>query len=160
MSDIDWAARKWAYEDFEPGREIVFGPRPVTAEELVEFAQEFDPQPMHLDEEAGRQSMLGGLAASGMFTASAFMRMMCDAYLLDTTSQGSPGVDFLNFRRPVLAGDELTGKTIVLSRTPSRSRPGIGIIKIRNELTNQRGEIVCEMESAGMFLMRHPERAA
>lgn len=152
-------SKKWAYEDLPEGREISFGPRLVTAEELIDFAIQFDPQPMHLDEGAGRESLLGGLAASGLFTTSVMMKMMCDEYLLDSTSQGSPGVDFVNFRKPVLAGDELVGKSIILSRVASRSRPGLGIVKIRNELSNQRGELVCEMESAGMFLMREPEAA-
>ncbi|MCV0397541.1 MAG: MaoC family dehydratase [Rhizobiaceae bacterium] len=151
--------RKWAYEDFAVGDEIVFGPRKVTAEDMIDFASQFDPQPMHLDEEAGKASMLGGLSASGLFTASVFMRMMCDAYILDSTSQGSPGVDYVNFRKPVLAGDELTGKTIVLEKRVSKSKPGLGFVSVKHELANQRGEVVCEMANTGMFLMRDPVAA-
>lgn len=150
---------KKAYEDFYEGEEIVFGPRKVTAEEMIDFASQFDPQPMHLDEAAGRASILGGLSASGLFTASVFMRMMCDAYILGSTSQGSPGVDYVNFRKPVLAGDELTGKTTVLSKRASASKPGLGFVSVRHELTNQRGEIVCEMANTGMFTMRSPVAA-
>lgn len=151
--------KRWAYEDFEVGSEIVFGPRRVEAEEMIDFARQFDPQAMHMDEAAGAESMLGGLSASGLFTASVFMRMMCDAYVLDSTSQGSPGVDIVNFRRPVLAGDELTGKTIVLAKRVSRSKPGLGFVTVRNEVLNQRDEIVLEMENTGMFLLRNPEAA-
>ena len=67
--------------------------RTVTAEEIVEFAGEFDPQPMHLDEAAGKASILGGLSASGWHTCAMFMRLLCDAFLLDSTSQGAPGID-------------------------------------------------------------------
>jgi len=152
--------RKRAYEDFEVGAVIDLGRRAVEAPEMIEFAAEFDPQPMHLDEEAGRTSILGGLAASGLFTASVLMRMMCDAYLLDSTSQGSPGVDYLNFRKPLIAGDTVTGRTTVLSRRVSSSRPGLGLVSVRHELFNQHGELVCEMANTGMFLLRNPGAAA
>lgn len=152
--------RTWAFEDFEVGRIIDFGPRRVDAAEMIEFAAEFDPQPMHLDEDAGKASILGGLAASGLFTAGIFMRMMCDAYLLDSTSQGSPGVDYLNFRRPLIAGDTLTGRTTVLSRRVSASKSGLGFVSVRHELFNQRGELVCELANTGMFLLRNPGAAA
>jgi acyl dehydratase len=152
--------RTWAYEDFEVGRTIALGPRTVSAGEMIDYAAEFDPQPMHLDEEAGKASILGGLAASGLFTTGVFMRMMCDAYLLDSTSQGSPGVDYLDFRRPVIAGDTLTGRTTVLAKRLSASRPGLGFVSVKHELFNQRGELVCEMANTGMFLLRNPGAAA
>ncbi len=152
--------KKWAYEDFEVGQAIEFGPRTVTALEMIDFADQFDPQPMHLDEKAGQESILGGLSASGLFTTSVFMRMMCDAYILDSTSQGSPGVDYVNFRHPLLAGDTITGRTTVLSKRTSASKPGIGFISVKHELFNQRGEVVCEMANSGMFLLRHPGAAA
>ncbi len=151
--------KRWAYEDFEVGAEVTFGPRRVVADEMIAFAELYDPQPMHLDEDAGKNSMLGGLSASGFFTASTFMRMMCDAYLLDSTSQGSPGVDYVNFRKPVLAGDVLNGKTIVLGKRPSNTRKGLGFVSVRHELYNQRGELVCDMANTGMFLMREEQAA-
>ena len=85
--------KKWAYEDFAEGASITLGTKQVTAAEIIEFASEFDAQPMHLDEEAGRASILGGLSASGWHTCAMFMRMMCDAFLLDSTSQGAPGIE-------------------------------------------------------------------
>jgi acyl dehydratase len=148
------SAEKLAYEDFQPGRRFALGPKAVTAEEIIEFAAEFDPQPMHLDEAAGRASVLGGLAASGWHTASMFMRMMADSYLLDTLSEGAPGIDFMEWRRPVLAGDTLSGHSIVLECRPMRSRPGIGIVKFRHEVENQRGERVCLAENSTMIGMR------
>ena len=149
---------RWAFEDFKVGSEIALGPREVTAGEIIEFARQFDPQPMHLSEEAGRQSILGGLSASGFHTASMMMRMICDAYLLDSTSQGAPGVDYMNWRKPVLAGDTLTGAARFLDKRRSKSRPDIGLVTVQLELRNQHGQIVCEMHSSGMFALRNPEQ--
>ena len=99
------------FEDFEPGAEWVFGAYEVTAEEIVAFATEFDPQPMHLSAEAGEASLLGGLGASGWHSCAILMRMMCDAFVLDAASWGAPGVGQLQMaapgagrRRPVPAG--------------------------------------------------------
>jgi acyl dehydratase len=145
---------KFVYEDFPPGREFALGPKHVTAAEIIEFATEFDPQPMHLDEEAGRASILGGLAASGWHTSSMFMRMMCDSYLLATDAQGAPGIDFMEWKKPVLAGDTLSGRSIVVEVRPMRSRPGIGIVTFRHEVENQHGALVCLGQNATMIRMR------
>ena len=84
---------KLFWEDFHPGRVFEHGPHLVTRDDIVTFAAEFDPQPMHLDEAAGKASILGGLSASGWHTCAIYMRLLCDAFLLDSTSQGAPGVD-------------------------------------------------------------------
>lgn len=146
--------RIWAYEDFVEGQSLDLGAKTVTAEEIIEFASEFDAQPMHLDEEAGKASILGGLSASGWHTCSIFMRMFCDAVLGNSTSQGAPGVDFVRWRKPVLAGDRLTGKCTVVAKRISRSRPGLGLVTLRSELFNQRDETVLELQNTGMFLAR------
>ncbi len=146
--------RKWAYEDLEEGASIALGPKLVTVEEIIEFASEFDAQPMHLDEEAGRNSILGGLAASGWHTCAMFMRMLCDAVVSDSTSQGVPGVDQVRWKKPVLAGDTLTGRCTVLSKRLSRSRPQLGFVTTHSELFNQRGESVFELDNTAMFLTR------
>jgi acyl dehydratase len=148
------ASKKWAYDDLAEGTSVSLGSKRVTAEEIIEFASEFDFQPMHLDEEAGNASILGGLSASGWHTCCMFMRMLCDRFLLDSTSQGSPGIEYAKWKKPVLAGDVLTGRSIVLEKRISKSRPGLGFIKIRSELFNQRGEQVFELENTGMFLTR------
>jgi acyl dehydratase len=83
--------KKWAFEDLEVGRTITLGSKTVTADEIIEFASEFDAEPMHLDEEAGKASILGGLSASGWHTCAMFMRLMCDGFLLESTSQGVSG---------------------------------------------------------------------
>lgn len=146
--------RKWAYEDLHEGASFQLGPKLVTEQEIVEFASEFDPQPMHLDAEAGRHSLLGGLSASGWHTCAMFMRMLCDAFLLESTSQGAPGVDQVKWKKPVLAGDMLAGRCTVVSRRLSRSRPQLGFVTIHSELFNQRDESVFELDNTAMFLTR------
>ncbi|MDO1582325.1 MaoC family dehydratase [Rhizobium oryzicola] len=148
------------YEDFTPDRVFPLGPKTVTAEEIIAFASEFDPQPMHLDEEAGKASILGGLAASGWHTAAMLMRMIVDAYIGNSTCQGAPGVDFMDWKKPVLAGDTLSGRGIVQEARPLRSKPGIGLVRMRTELENQRGELVCAAEQVIMFGMRAPKETA
>lgn len=146
--------KTWAFEDLEEGKTITLGTKTVTPAEIVEFAEQFDFQPMHLDEEAGKASILGGLSASGWHTCCMFMRLLCDGFLLDSTSQGSPGIDFARWKKPVLAGDTLTGRSTVLSKRTSKSKPGLGLVTIRSELLNQRDEIVLELQNTGMFLAR------
>lgn len=148
------SAKKWAYEDFGEGAVLDLGTKIVSADEIVEFASEFDAQPFHLDEEAGKASILGGLSASGWHTCSMFMRMLCDAFLLDSTSQGAPGIDYAKWKRPVLARDTLNGKLTILSKRLSRSKPTLGFVSWRAELVNQKGEIVFELANTCMFLTR------
>jgi len=148
------AGKRWAYEDFEVGSSLELGSKLVTAEEIVEFASEFDPQPMHLDQAAGEASILGGLSASGWHICGMFMRLLCDSLLLDSTSQGSPGIDEVKWKKPVLAGDRLTARSTVLAKRISSSRPGLGLVSMRAEMINQRGESVFELQNTGMFLSR------
>jgi acyl dehydratase len=149
-----------AYEDFTEGMTLPFGTVKVTADDIVRFASQFDPQPMHLDEEAGRASLLGGLAASGWHTCSIFMRLAYEAFLKHSTSQGGPGISELSWKRPVLAGDELSGSSTVLSKRVLRSRPNVGLVTFRHVLTNQRGETVLELENPILFALREPEAGA
>ena len=142
------------WEDFQVGSVREFGSHTLTADEIVRFAREFDPQPFHLDEAAGRQSLFGGLAASGWHTCALVMRMMCDAYLLDAASLGSPGLESLKWRKPVLAGDHLHVRMSILESRPMGSRPDVGLVRARWEAINQRGEEVLAMEGWNMFRRR------
>ncbi len=142
---------KYGFEDFTPGRSFPLGPKLVTAEEIIEFAEEFDPQPMHLSEEAGKASILGGLAASGWHTCGMLMRMTVDSYISHSPSQAGLGVDLVEWKKPVLAGDTLSGTTTVIEQRVSKTRPGMGVVKLRHELQNQRGEIVCIVELNAML---------
>jgi acyl dehydratase len=145
---------RWAFDDLAEGMTIELGSKSVTAGEIVEFASEFDGQPMHLDEAAGKASILGGLSASGWHTCCMFMRLFCDGLLLDSTAQGSPGIDYNRWKKPVLAGDTLTGRCTVVGTRLSKSRPVVGLVTIRSEMVNQRGEQVLELQYTVMFLTR------
>lgn len=142
------------FEDMSPGTVFPLGPKTVSADEIIAFAMEFDAQPMHLDAEAGRNSILGGLAASGWHTSAMMMRMMTDSYLLRTAAEGAPGVDFAKWKKPVLAGDVLSGETRVMASRQSSSRPEIGIVSLRHELRNQNGDTVMESENPVMIRLR------
>ena len=106
--------KKWAFEDFVTGDVIELGAKRATADEIVAFASEFDPQPMHLDETAGQKSLLGGLGASGWHGCGIMMRMICDGFMLDSASMGAGGVEEVQWTRPIRPGDRLTLRLTVL----------------------------------------------
>lgn len=139
------------FEDFPVGRRFDFSNRDVSADEIIAFAREFDPQPMHVDETAGKASILGGLSASGWHTSAMMMRMLCDSYIDQTAAEGSPGVESMDWKRPVLAGDTLSGHCRVVEARISRSRPSIGIVRFVAEVTNQRGEVIAICDYANMI---------
>jgi acyl dehydratase len=136
-----------AFEDFPPGHFGQFGPRRVSREEMVAFAAEFDPQPMHLDEEAASRSMLKGLSGSGWHLCSIMMRMLFDFYIGRTASLGSPGVNELRWLAPLRPDDELMLDVEVAEARISRSRPETGIVTFRSTARNAAGEALCEMVS-------------
>jgi acyl dehydratase len=144
---------KLYFEDFAVGEVKTYGPRVVTREEIVAFAAEFDPQPMHLDEEAAKHSMLGGLAASGWHTCSLMMRLICDGFVLDTASMGSPGVDEIKWLAPVRPGDSLSVKATVLEARVSNSKPNRGFVTFRYEVLAG-DKLVMTMKTALMTLRR------
>lgn len=146
------------WEDMAPGTVRELGTISVTADEVKEFARQFDPQPFHLDEEAARGSIFGGLVASGWHTAGLAMRLTVDNYLRYTPSHGSPGLESLRWLKPVFPGDQLALRHTILESRGLRSRPDIGLVRSRWELFNQDGEKVFEMEGYGMFGRRQPAR--
>jgi acyl dehydratase len=147
------------FEDFPVGEVFAFGDTLVTAEDIVEFASQWDPQPFHIDAEAAKASQIGELIASGWHTGSLTMRMMCDAYLLRTASEGAPGIEEMRWLKPVRPGDRLSVRRTTLAARPSRSRPGIGIVEFLYEVLNQHGETAMTLKSAG-FVRRRPEASA
>jgi acyl dehydratase len=144
------------FEDFKVGETSEMGRRVVDRDEVIAFARDFDPQPFHTDEEAARASMFGGLIASGWHTVSMVMRMMCDSYLLQSASLGSPGVDHVKWLKPVRPGDTIRAVRTVLEARVSKSKPDVGIVKTRWDVYNQADEPVMTMEGYGMFRVRHP----
>lgn len=139
------------WEDFPAGKVVDCGSREVGRDEIVAFASEFDPQPFHLDERAGEASLFGGLSASGWHTCALCMRMMCDSYLLRSSSLGSPGLDEVRWLKPVRPGDTLRLHMTVLEARGMRSRPDVGLVRCTWELANQHGEPVLRMTGWGMF---------
>jgi acyl dehydratase len=135
------------FEDFPPGHFGSFGPRRVTREEILAFAAEFDPQPMHLDEEAAKRSMLGGLSGSGWHLCSIMMRMMFDGFIGRTASLGSPGVNELRWLAPLRPGDDLTLDVEVAEARVSRSRPETGIVTFKCRVHNAAGQELSEWVS-------------
>jgi len=127
------------WEDFTPGRVFEHGPRRLPREEMIAFAAEFDPQPMHLDEAAARDTTAGGLAASGWYLCCILMRMCTDAFLLDSSSMGAPGVDEVRWLIPVRPGEALSLRATVLDTRTSRSRPDMGFVRFGFELFNAEG---------------------
>jgi acyl dehydratase len=144
------------WEDFKVGERSEMGRHTFSAEEIVAFAKQFDPQPFHTDPEAARASAFGGLIASGWHTCAIGMRLMVEQYIGRTVSLGSPGIEDIRWFKPVRAGDTLTYSRTVTESRASASRAGVGLVKHRWEAVNQEGETVLTMEGWGMY-GRRPE---
>jgi acyl dehydratase len=139
-----------AFEDFTPGLVFDLGDTVVDRAEMVAFAQRFDPQPFHVDEEAGAKSIFGRLAASGWFTASLWMRAYADGVLARATSLGSPGGEEIAWPAPVFAGDKLHASMEVIEARRSRTRPTLGLVKLRARLVRGEEEVYRSVFT-GMF---------
>lgn len=145
-----------AYEDLVPGTVFDLGTTVVDGAEMVEFARRYDPQPFHLDPEAGRR-VFGGLAASGWLTAGLWMRAYVDGLLTRSSALGSPGGDEIAWPAPVFAGDLLRATMEVLEARVSRSRPEMGLITLRGLMTREGdGAVVYRSRFTGMFGLRNP----
>ena len=145
------------WEDFEVGEIHEMGRHTFSAEEIIEFATRFDPQPIHVDPEAAARSFFGGLIASGWHTCAVGMRFAVDSYINRGISLGSPGLDNIRWHKPVRPGDTITYRRITLAARPSKSLPGVGLMQGRIEAINQKGEVVMTNEGWGMF-GRRPEQ--
>ena len=145
------------YEDLEAGDTYALeGRYEVDREEITAFAEQYDPQPFHLDEAAAADSVFGGLIASGWHTAAMSMRLVVDDFLDPETSMGASGVEDLEWIEPVRPGDTLRIEIEVLETRPSENRPEMG--HVRMELTgyNQHDDAVIEWVSDGMVRRRNP----
>ncbi|HEY4408468.1 MAG TPA: MaoC family dehydratase [Acidimicrobiia bacterium] len=147
------------FEDFTEGQVIDLGElAPLTEEEIIAFAREWDPQPFHVDPVAAKASIYGGLIASGWQTAMRTMRLQVDSLLNDTDAQGSPGVENIRFRKPVRAGDRLRARYTVVVAEPSASRPTLGKVLGRTELVDGAGDVVYQMDGWSFIGRRPAER--
>jgi acyl dehydratase len=145
------------FEDFEPGQVYELGSTVVTEEAIVDFARQFDPQPFHVDPEAAKDSVFGGLIASGWHTGAMWMRLYVDSLLGGASGQGSSGIEELRWLAPVRPGDTLSGRLTILEATSSETHPDRGTIRIRGEMVNQDGVTVMSMVSRGRFARRSPQ---
>jgi acyl dehydratase len=142
------------FEDYVPGSVYEFGHVVVDEAEMLAFARQFDPQPIHVDAAFAAAGPFGGLIASGWHTAAIFMRMFADHYLSRVASLASPGVDELRWPAPVRAGDRLRLRLTVVSARPSRSKPDRGVVQTRGELFNQDDQVVLSLVAVNMLLRR------
>lgn len=150
--------RYW-WEDFTPGRVFEHGARTLTEPDILRFAREWDPQRYHVDPAAARQTPFGGLIASGWQSCAVAMRLMCDAYLTESSCIGSPGIDEIRFLAPVRPDDTLRFRSTVLESAPSSSKPNRGSVRFRWDLINQRDETVLSMLGRQLYLRRTPGQA-
>jgi len=150
---------RYYWEDLVPGSVRDLGTVTMDAAEIKDFAGRFDPQPFHLDEEAGKRSIFGGLCASGWHTCALAMRLTVTNFLHESSSMGSPGLENLRWMKPVYPGDTLRLQQVILESRPLRTRPDVGLVRSRWEMFNQDGEQVLQMEGYGMFRRRQPATA-
>jgi acyl dehydratase len=151
MADITYF-----WEDMAVGQVRDLGTISPSREEIIAFASQFDPQPFHLDDAAGEASVFGGLCASGWHTCSMAMRLMVTNFLQQTSSLGSPGLENIQWKKPVYPNDTLRLQTTVLETKPMGRRPDVGMTRNLWEMFNQHGDKVLHMEGWGMFRRRHP----
>lgn len=147
------------YEDLQPGLTITLGTTKVTREMIVAFATEFDPFPFHLDEEAAKKSLLGGLAASGWHTAGLSLRLLVDAFLSKVDSRGGLGFSDLKWKRPVMVNDSITGTVVLSDLRRSESHADWAIMTLEFDIKNQRNEPVMTMSLANLVGVRDPQSA-
>jgi acyl dehydratase len=142
------------FEDYVPGAVHECGSIAVEEDEILSFARRFDPQSIHTDPDAARQSAFGGLIASGWHTASLMMRLYVDHFLSHVASLSSPGVDELRWLKPVRPGDELSLRVTVVATKRSRSKPDRGIVRSYIEVRNQRDEVVMTVRGVNLLACR------
>ena len=148
------------FEDYVPGMSETLGPITMTESAIIEFAQRYDPQPMHIDPERAATGAFGGLIASGWHTVCVTMRELVLGYLAESASLASPGIDELRWVKPVRPGDSLHVRVTVVDATRSRSKPDRGLVRTSIEAINQHGEIVMSMTAMNLIRCRHASPGA
>lgn len=143
------------FEAFAPGAVFEAGSFTIAEADMIAFAQLYDPQRFHTNLQAARDSIYGGLIASGWHTVVLTMRQMIDRVFGETTGLGSPGVDELRWLVPVRPGDTLSVRLTVLEARPSRSKPDRGLVRFKVEATNQHGVLAMSLVGLG-FILRQP----
>ncbi|CAG4907854.1 MaoC family dehydratase [Paraburkholderia gardini] len=145
-----------SFEDMEVGKTFEIGEHTFTREEIIRFAEQFDPQPFHISDEGAAASPYGTLIASGWHTCSVMMGLLVRNAFAGSTSMGSPGIDDIRWIKPVRVGDTIRMLNTVLDRRVSASKPDRGIVSTQWEGINQHGETVITVRSKGLFGLRNP----
>jgi acyl dehydratase len=154
MSDLYW-------EDIELGAKRDLGTYTFTEDEIMRFARKYDPQPFHIDKEAAKHSIFGGLIASGWHTAAIWMKLAIEERKRNSSARVqrsgvSPGFEDMKCLKPVRPGMTLTYSSETLEKVELRSRPELGLVKTRNEARNEAGELVFSFIGKG-FMQRRPK---
>lgn len=147
------------YEDLECGATRTCGSRTISKDEIVEFAERFDPQPFHVDEDAARESMFGGIVASGLHTLCFSMRLYTDGYLEDVALVAGRGLDRVRFPAAVYPEDTLSVRSETLEKSPSSADPTWGTADVRVRTVNQDGETVLALDNT-FVAERRPDETA
>ncbi|HWT86050.1 MAG TPA: MaoC family dehydratase [Myxococcales bacterium] len=142
-------------EDFKEGQVFELGEETIREQEILDFARRFDAQPFHVDRDAAKASIYGGLIASGWHTASFFMGLLVRGLLHDVASLGASGIDELRWLKPVLPGDTLRARLSVVGTRPSTKHADRGLITCVGEMFNQQGERVLLIRWSAMIARRH-----
>jgi acyl dehydratase len=142
------------WEDFFKGQVFQCGPVQISEQEILQFASQYDPQRFHVNTEAAKNTPFKGLIASGWQTGSLMMRMVCDGFLLNSSSIGSPGLESLKWLKPVRPGDILRTSVEVLETRPLNSKPHLGMMNSRWSCLNQNDELTTTLEAWIMFEKR------
>ncbi|GAB2990749.1 MaoC family dehydratase [Streptomyces pseudoechinosporeus] len=152
--DFDTPVQERYFEDYTPGSTYTYGSVTLTEEDILRFADEFDPQSIHSDPDAAAEGPFQGLIASGWHTASVMMRLYADHYISKVASLASPGVDELRWTQPVRPGDSLSIRTTVRAARLSRSKPDRGLVHTDIEVLNQRGDTVLTLTAMNLLRRR------
>jgi acyl dehydratase len=142
------------YDDIAVGERIEYGEVTMTRDEMLTFAEKYDPQPIHTDPEAAAETMYGGIIASGWQTAAVVMRLLVEGALSDMASVGARGVDELRWRRPVYPGDTLSLETEILDKRPSKTHDNRGYVNHGVRGVNGDGETVISWIGLGIIQRR------
>jgi|SRR6266850_753005 acyl dehydratase len=145
------------FEDYISGAVHEFGSIAVDEKEVIEFGKRYVPLSYHLDKEAAKNSIYGGVIASGWHTAALMMRIYTEIYLSQVANLGSPGGDELRWNKPVFPGDELSVHATVLEARRSESHPDRGIVRTFIEVLNQKREVVMSLKLVNFVRCREPK---
>ena len=141
-------------EDFKKGEIFHLGEHVFSEDEIVDFAEKYDPFPFHTNKDAAEKTVFGGIISSGWLTALVWLGMMHKRFLSYDTTMGSPGHEEMTWPKPVRPGDKVSGQLEILESRKSKSKPSLGFVRYEAKLINQKNEIVFLTKSTLMIKSR------